>query len=77
MVAGAGVNVLLEWLLVGAAVLASAIYVFKALAPYGWRVALARRLAGRLPDRVCIWLAGASACEACGSRLRPGPPSRH
>jgi hypothetical protein len=70
------VNELLEWLPVAAAVLASALYVFKALAPYGWRVALARRLAGRLPDRVRIWLAGASACEACGSRARSSPPPR-
>jgi hypothetical protein len=61
-------NEWLERLVVGAAVLASALYAFKALAPFGWRVSLARRLTGRLPDRMLIWLAGQGACDACGPR---------
>jgi hypothetical protein len=65
----------LERLIVGAAVLASAAYAFKALAPFGWRVSLARRLSGHLPDRLLIWLAGQSACDACGPR-RPALPQR-
>ncbi len=63
----------LERLIVAAAVFASAAYAFKALAPFGWRVSLARRLAGRLPDRMLIWLAGQSACDACGPRPTAGP----
>ena len=66
----------LERLIVGAAVLASALYAFKALAPFGWRVGLARRLCGRLPDRALIWLAGQSACDACGPRPPVMPPRR-
>ncbi len=65
---------LLERLVVGAAVLASGLYAFKALAPFGWRVRLARRLAGRLPDRALIWLAGQSACDACGPHPATTPP---
>lgn len=67
---------LLQQLVVGAAVLASAVYAFRALAPFGWRVALARRLSGRLPDRVLIWLAGQGACDACGPRPIAAPPGR-
>ena len=59
---------LIERLIVAAAVLASAVYAFKALAPFGWRVAIARRLAGRVPLRALVWLAGQGACEACGPR---------
>lgn len=60
----------LQWLIVGAAVLASALVAFRTLAPFPWRVALARRAEGRLPDRFRIWLAGQSACDACGGRDR-------
>jgi hypothetical protein len=67
---------ILERLVVAAAVLASAAYAFKALAPFGWRLALARRLSGRLPDRVLIWLAGRTACDACGSRPVRAPLRR-
>jgi hypothetical protein len=70
------VNEWLERLVVGAAVLASAIYAFRALAPFGWRVALARRLAGRLPDGLLIWLAGQGACDACGPRPSAVPRGR-
>jgi len=64
-------SALFERLIVAAAVLASALYAFKALAPFGWRVAVARRLSGRLPDRLLIWLAGQGACDACGPRPAP------
>ncbi|HUO79668.1 MAG TPA: hypothetical protein VMU00_05970 [Steroidobacteraceae bacterium] len=67
-------SALWERLIVAAAVAASALYAFKALAPFGWRVSLARRLTGRLPDRVLIWLAGQSACDACGPRPAALPP---
>ena len=67
---------LFQTVVVGAAVLASALYAFRALAPFAWRVALARRLAGRLPDRLRIWLAGQGACEACGPRPGAFPPRR-
>ncbi len=67
---------LLERLIVAVAVLASALYAFKALAPFGWRVGLARRLSGRLPDRALIWLAGQGACDACGPRPTAAPPRR-
>jgi len=70
------VNEVLEPLIVGAAVLVSAVYAVKALAPFGWRVGLARRLSGRLPDRALIWLAGQSACDACGPRPSATPPRR-
>jgi len=70
------VSDVLQGLVVGAAVLASALYAFRALAPFGWRVALARRLAGRLPDRALIWLAGQSACDACGPRPVATPAPR-
>jgi hypothetical protein len=70
------VSALFERLIVGAAVIASALYAFRALAPFGWRVSLARRLSGRLPDRVLIWLAGQGACDACGPRPAAAPPRR-
>ena len=37
---------LLQEIVVGAVVLLSAVYAFRVLAPFGWRVALARRLVG-------------------------------
>ena len=67
---------LLEPVLVGIIVLASALYALKALAPFRWRVALARRLAGRVPDRVLIWIAGATACQACGGRAAASPAGK-
>jgi hypothetical protein len=45
----------------------------RVLMPFAWRVALARRLSGRCPDRFIVWWAGRAACEACGGR---GPVSR-
>ena len=63
-------NAWLERTLVGLIVAAGTLYALKALVPFAWRVALARALAGRVPDRLRIWLAGSRACGACGS---PGP----
>jgi hypothetical protein len=65
-------SALLERLLVAFAVAASCAYALRALAPFRWRVGLARRLAGRVPDRLRIWIAGRGACETCS----PGRPRR-
>jgi hypothetical protein len=45
----------------------------RALLPFRARVVLARHAQGRIPDRIIVWFAGHSACEACGGRgpLRP------
>jgi hypothetical protein len=61
----------LEPLAVAAIVIACAIYALRSLTPFRARVALARALSGRVPDRVLIWLAGQTACQACGSRPTP------
>ncbi len=53
---------------VAALVLLSLLIVLKTLLPFSWRVGLARRMAGKVPDRLRIWLAGRSACDACGRR---------
>jgi hypothetical protein len=45
----------------------------RALLPFRARVALARHAQGRVPDRLIVWFAGQSACEACGGR---GPVRR-
>jgi len=65
----------LERLIVALIVAASVVYAFRAIAPFRWRVAIARALNGRAPMRFVVWLAGQSACEACGSRSGP-PPKR-
>jgi len=67
---------ILEPVLVGLIVLASALFACRALAPFRLRVALARRLSGRVPDRVLIWIAGASACQSCGARTATWPGGR-
>jgi len=69
------VNPWLERGLVACAVGAAALYALKVLLPFGWRVAIARRLAGRVPDAWRIWIAGRHGCEACGVQ-RPGLPRR-
>jgi len=61
-------SALLERVLVGLIVALSVLYAFRAIAPFRWRVALARALNGRAPTRFVVWLAGQSACEACGGR---------
>jgi len=58
---------LADKMLVTLIVLASLAYAGKALLPFRWRVALARHLAGKVPDALRIWLAGVTACERCGS----------
>ena len=65
--------VVLQDVVVGLVVTVSALYALKRLLPFGWRIALAKRLAGRVPDAFRIWLAGVAACDACGgvsSRFR-------
>jgi len=52
--------------LVAICVLLSALYALRTLLPFPWRVSLARRLMGKVPDRFRIWLAGQTACDACG-----------
>jgi len=64
---------LLETLTVGLIVVACFLQALRVLLPFAWRVALARRLTGRLPDRLIVWWAGRAACEACGGR---GPVRR-
>ena len=59
---------LVERIVVLLLVLLSLAVVLKKLLPFGWRVALAKGLSGKVPDRVRIWLAGRSACDACGRR---------
>jgi hypothetical protein len=57
---------LAETLLVTSIVACSAAYALKTLLPFRWRVEAARRLQGRLPDRMRVWLAGNTGCGACG-----------
>ena len=61
-------SALAETALVGVIVGASIVYAFRAIAPFRWRVALARAFNGWVPDRFVVWLAGQSACKACGNR---------
>jgi hypothetical protein len=63
------VSEFLQWLVVGMAVGASAVYALRAVTPFRVRVWIATHTAGRLPDRMRIWLAGPTACQACGSSL--------
>ena len=67
---------ILEPGLVGIVVLASALFACRSLAPFRFRVALARRLSGRVPDRVVIWIAGATACQNCGGRAAAWPAGK-
>ncbi|MBS0394348.1 MAG: hypothetical protein JSR54_06940 [Proteobacteria bacterium] len=64
----------LERLLVGAIVLAAGGYALRSLLPLAWRAALARRLAGRVPERLRIWLAGSRGCADCGPSGRTPRP---
>jgi hypothetical protein len=64
---------LVEAVMVGLIVVACLLQALRGLLPFKWRVALARRLTGRCPDRLIVWWAGRAACEACGGR---GPVSR-
>jgi hypothetical protein len=59
---------LVERIVVLLLVLLSLAVVLKTLLPFSLRVALAKGLRGKVPDRVRIWLAGRSACDACGRR---------
>jgi len=68
------VNAVVEDAIVGVIVLASTAYALKVLLPFAWRVALARALQHRVPDRVIVWIAGRQGCEACGVSRPPGPP---
>jgi hypothetical protein len=58
----------LERIVVLLVVLWSLAVVLKTLLPFAWRVALAKALAGKVPDRLRVWLAGRSACDACARR---------
>lgn len=67
---------MLEKLLVAVLVATAALVSVRALLPFGWRVALAKRLARHVPDRCVIWFAGQTACEACGGRTPRVVPQR-
>ena len=64
-------NVWLERAIVTVLVAASVLYALKVLLPFGWRVAIAQRLAGRAPDALRIWIAGRQGCDACGVTRPP------
>jgi hypothetical protein len=55
-----------ELLVVTAIVSTSAAYAVRTLMPFRWRVEIARRIEGRVPDRIRVWLAGRAACGGCG-----------
>ncbi len=63
----------LELAVVAFVVAVSVLYALKVLLPLAWRAAIARRLAGRVPDRVRIWIAGQQGCDACGGGRPPLP----
>jgi hypothetical protein len=62
---------MLERLIVAIVVGAAVVQALRGLLPFRWRVALARRLSRRVPDRLIVWFAGQGACEACGGRVAP------
>ncbi|MEI8298782.1 MAG: hypothetical protein WCH32_12230 [Pseudomonadota bacterium] len=64
-------NIWLERAIVTLLVAVSVLYALKMLLPFGWRVAIARWLAGRVPDSVRIWIAGKHGCDACGVSRPP------
>jgi uncharacterized membrane protein YfbV (UPF0208 family) len=64
-------NPILENGLVGLIVAACVLVALRALLPFAALVWIARRMQGRVPDRVLVWVAGQKGCEACGGRRPP------
>jgi hypothetical protein len=62
---------MIERLIVAVIVIAAVLQVLRTLLPFRARVGFARRLSGRVPDRLIVWFAGQSACESCGGRAAP------
>ncbi|MEI6457427.1 MAG: hypothetical protein WCP04_00710 [Pseudomonadota bacterium] len=62
---------MLQRLIVTLVVVVALMQALRSLLPLRARVAVARWLQPRLPDRVIVWFAGQSACEACGGRVKP------
>ena len=64
-------NRILETGLVGVIVAICALVALRALLPFAALVWIARRLQGRVPDRMLVWIAGQRGCDACGGRSPP------
>ena len=56
---------MVEQILVGVVVLASLLATLRMLMPASWRLYLAHKTQGVLPDKVRIWMVGSKTCRNC------------